>query len=196
MRPLFHDLFHNLGDGEVVHRQAVQAARELEVYLAALIEERREGVVAGGLPANVLGHMIYKAETNAKGSERLDADGNRRSITGVIIGAVDATNKGFCLALDQLLRWPKALQAVAEAAQQKDMETVHAFVYEAMRFNPHNPIIVRTCADWAVVAPGTARARAVAPNSRVFAMTPSAMFDGRVYNGPKQFAANRGTGHL
>lgn len=197
MRDLFHDLFLDLGDTESVHRSAVQSSRELAAYLEGWIKSRRQEIGADpNPPDDLLGRLIALAEAGGPIAHGLDADGIRRSISGVIVGCVDTTNKSFCFVLDQLLRNRKAFDLAVEAARADDAEALRDLVYEALRFNPHNPIIVRHCPDWTVIAPGTSRARSVPPGTRVFAATLSAMFDETVFDAPNEFLPQRTTGHL
>jgi cytochrome P450 len=180
MRALFHDLFLNLGDAAGVHARAVSAARELAEYLAREIEARGHDE-----PTTVLTRMIQlRAQDPA-----LDADGIRRSISGVIVGAVDTTNKAFCQAIDQLLRRPRALAAARSAAARDDVEEVGRHVFEALRFNPHNPVIVRTASR--SLRLGRETPREIEPGTRVFAATLSAMFDAAAFAEPGSFDARR-----
>jgi cytochrome P450 len=177
MRALFYDLFLNIGDDAVVHQRAADAARELAAHL-----EREIARGARDSRDTVLARLIRLQAADRS----LDADGVRRSISGVIVGAVDTTNKAFCQAIDQLLRRPRELAAAVEAARRDDLDEVGRYVFEALRFDPHNPVIVRTAARELRIG------HAVVPRgARVFASTLSAMFDPAAFGAPHRFEAGR-----
>jgi cytochrome P450 len=191
MRRLFQDLFLNLGDDPAVHARAAEAARGLESHLRERIAALR---AEGPRPESdsVLARLVRLSAEDAT----LDDDGIRRSISGIIVGAVDTTNKAFCQALDELLRRPAVLDGLRAAAQRGDVDEVARGVFEALRFQPHNPIIVRTAARDAAVAPGTPRERAVPAGSTVWAATLSAMFDPAAFPEPGRFRTDRDTPYL
>ena len=121
----------------------------------------------------------------------MDDDGVRRNVGGVIVGAVDTTSKATVLALDQLLSRPAALEQAQKAARQGNDVLVAAYAFEALRFNPHNPIIVRTCHRDTVIAEGTERETHIEKGTIVYAATLSAMFDPAVLTEPDAFRIDR-----
>jgi cytochrome P450 len=191
MRQLFQDLFLNLGDDPAVHARAEEAARGLEAHLLARIRDLRTGGPDAAADT-VLARLVRLSAHDPD----LDDDGIRRSISGVIVGAVDTTNKAFCQALDELLRRPGLLGGLREAAQRGAIDELERAVFEALRFQPHNPIIVRTCPRGAVLAPGTPRERVAEAGSTVYAATLSAMFDHAAFPDPSRFRADRGVPYL
>jgi len=121
----------------------------------------------------------------------IDDDLVVRNIGGVIVGAVDTQSKAFAQALDQLLRHPAALATARKAARIGDDAGVRAHVWEALRFNPHNPALFRTCHEDTVLAAGTPRATHIAKGSQVVALTISAMFDEAAFDRPDEFLTDR-----
>jgi cytochrome P450 len=73
----------------------------------------------------------------------LDDETIRRSVGGIIVGALDTTNKAIAQIVDQLLAHPDALHQAQKAAQANDTARVADIVWEAHRFNPQNPFLVR-----------------------------------------------------
>src|SRR4051812_48545492 len=67
----------------------------------------------------------------------------RRNLCGLIIGSVDTTNKVLTLVMQVLLKDKKYLKRAQEAAIQNDIQLLGKIMLEALRFNPHNPIVLR-----------------------------------------------------
>jgi len=115
----------------------------------------------------------------------------RNNLIGLMIGEVPTTSKAAIQALDQLLDRPAALAAAQAAARAGDDAALAALVFEALRFNPVNPLIYRRAARDTVVAASTFRARNVPTGTLVMAVTLSAMFDPEQLAAPGQFRAGR-----
>ena len=65
------------------------------------------------------------------------------------------------------------------------------YVWEALRFNPHNPVIYRRATRDAVVARSSLRAMTVKKGQMVFAANFSAMFDRFDIPAPNEFRTDR-----
>jgi cytochrome P450 len=126
----------------------------------------------------------------------LDDNAVRRNLGGVIVGAVDTTSKFVTLAIDELLRRPKALAGARKAALDGDIEAVRRYAWEAVRFNPHHPLQARFCPMDARIAAGQPRSETIPAGSSVYAATLSAMFDPVVFTNPGEFSANRTAEYL
>ncbi len=190
MRTAFHQLFLNPSDDSVIHGKARRSADELKVYLEQLIAGRSQ-VGDNGEPEyrgcdNLLNRMLTVREDKETYSW-LDDDAIRRNISGLIIGAVDTTSKCVTLVLDELLRRPRELEAACEAARNDDIDTVHKYAYEALRFNPHNPAVVRYSAANQKIG----EKYKVPSNHTVWAAITPAMFDPEACSEPKKFDPNR-----
>jgi len=193
MRDTFHDLFVNLAEDPLVHRDAVRSAAELRQHVLGLIARRRELRNSPNQPDDVLGRLIaMQGPANAW----LDDDSIRREIGGLIVGAADTTSKFVNLALDELLRRPAAFAGATAAAVAGDIEAVRRYSYEAVRFNPHNTFVVRYCPNGAVVAADTKRARNIPAGANVIVGTLSAMFDPEVFPSPEEFRGDRDVEYL
>jgi cytochrome P450 len=94
-------------------------------------------------------------------------------------------------ALDQLLDRPTALAAAQRAAQADDDRLLASYIFEALRFNPVNPLIYRRAARDAVIAAGTLRARTIPKGTMALAVNFSAMFDPLKLDRPNQFRVDR-----
>jgi cytochrome P450 len=193
-RTMFREIFLNLTNDQKVQDAADISAREMKPYLDELIARRKPQVAASqDTPFDFLGRLLKMQGDPATRFE--DQTGVRRNIAGVILGAIDTSSKAIAQALDQLLRFPGALQAAKDAALAGDDATVSANVFEALRFNPHNPIILRHCARDYTLAKGTPRETVIPAGSLVFASTLSAMFDDSELNKPDEFRTDRPARH-
>jgi len=121
----------------------------------------------------------------------IDDDLLRRNIGGVIVGAVDTQSKALAQALDELLRRPDALDSARRAALANDIASVRAHVWEALRFNPHNPVLFRRCHADTVIADGTDRRTTIKAGTDVIVFTIAAMFDPEVALSPDEFRTDR-----
>jgi len=108
MRTLFNELFLNIGNDPTTTKIAKQSAAELEVYLRKLIAERIEQQIENPKPpVDVLDRLLDRCPTGdlMSGDEAV-----RRSISGLIIGAVDTTSAASIRVIDELLRHPHWLK--------------------------------------------------------------------------------------
>jgi cytochrome P450 len=193
-RTLFHEIFLNLNNDQKVQEAADISAREMNSYLNDLIAKRKPEIAASqSTPDDFLGRLLKMQSDPVTRFD--DEAGVRRNIAGLVLGAIDTTSKALAQALDQLMRYPDAFQAAKKAALDGDDAKVAAYVFEALRFNPHNPIILRHCARDYTVAKGTPRETVVPAGSLVFAATISAMFDESELDAPEEFRADRPAEH-
>lgn len=188
MRSIFWDIFLNPDDDAAVRQRAQAASAALRPYLMGLVEERKRALANGeDVADDFVGRLLREQAADAT----IDDDLVVRNIGGVIVGAVDTQSKAFAQALDQLLRRPAALASAQTAARMDDDALLRAHVWEALRFNPHNPALFRTCHEDTVLAGGTPRATRIAEGTQVVILTISAMFDGDAFERPEEFLTDR-----
>ncbi|MFZ5893056.1 MAG: cytochrome P450 [Myxococcota bacterium] len=187
MRTIFWEIFLNFSDIEEVRESAAHSSVELASCLRELIAQRKQELAEQRLQRDdFLSRLVrLQAEHGA------DDECIRRSFGGVIVGSVDTQSKAMCNALDQLLRHPEALQAAEAAAREGNEALLSEYVWEALRFNPHNPILTRHCRNGATLAKGTERETQIPPGTTVYAVTLSAMFDEAVFEHPEEFRIGR-----
>lgn len=195
MRTLFHDLFLNLTDDKDIAQKAVTSFEEMRPYLLGWITRRKEEIADNPGQANddVLARMLRCQRL--PGMEWLDDDCIRRNISGLIIGAVDTTSAASAKVIDQLLRRPKEWAEARHAAEAGDEATIARYVWEALRFNPHNPIVIRHSQPGAVIGQGASRRRTLSGGQMVYLGTSSAMFDPAVFPDPGSFRTDRDPTH-
>jgi hypothetical protein len=183
-RAIFNEAFVNLNNDPAILQTGMVAAKEVATHLANLITERNQH--PDDLPDNVLNRLIRQQKT----TEWLDNDAVKRNIL-CILGVVENTSKVVTHVIDQLLRRPAIFALARSAAVAGDMGTVKNYCFEALRFNPHNPAILRFCKDGAIVGQGTPHEKKIPPGTTVYAATLGAMFDPEVVSNPKEFDPNR-----
>ncbi len=189
MRAIFRDIFLNLSDDTGERNDAIAAARELDAYLDTLIATRKIDIVADPDRYDDFLCRLLKRQQADPGS--LDDRTIRNIQGGTVVAVTDTNSKAMAQALDQLLDRPDALLAAHQAACADDDATVAAYVFEALRFNPQNPFLLRHCAQDYVVAKGTPRAKNIPAGSLVIVGTSSAMFDEEKFTAPETFRTDR-----
>lgn len=193
MRATFYDLFGNLTNDARVHDEAVRASEELHRHADTVIARRQSQLGQPNQPDDVLGRLLALQDES---HPWIDNNFIRRNLRGLIIGAVDTTSKCVTLAIDELLRRPAELAKARQAALADDFDTVRAYAYEALRFNPHNPGQLRYCPQEKELAKGTARARHIPAGTTLLVATLSAMFDSDCFAQPERFRIDRGVEYL
>jgi cytochrome P450 len=172
---MFHYLFADLGSDPAITAGAMAAKDRVNAAIDAS--------AANAGPDTLLGRAVAAGRA---GNPAFDADGVRANIIGIVIGAIPTLNKAACFALDELFRRPKALAGAQAAARAGDEAGVASQLWEALRFNPANPILYRrTPHDTRL---GDTR---IAAGTMVIAANLSAMFDEADVPEPRRFRAGR-----
>jgi cytochrome P450 len=191
MRYIFQHLFLNLNDDPVVAERAESLSLELRAYLDRLIAEKKAELQRGTLGDNsdFLSELV---RASLASESPVDDVALRSNLGGVVLGSVDTVSRCAINVLEELLERPEQLAAVRRAAQAGDRATVARYVFEALRFFPHNPLIVRQTLQPTTVPGRSGRAVPIAAGRRVFALTYSAMFDPARIESPERFDSQRG----
>ena len=144
-----------------------------------------------------------------------DDDWIRRYLTGLVATGAATVVRGTTHAVDQLLAHPECLpharKLAAELDQNEenlrgcvspesspeqtrlkcDLENARRrllqWIYEALRFRPMLPLLIRDCPRDTVVAKGRRQARLVPGGTRVVASPLAAMFDPEAFPDPSRF---------
>lgn len=189
---------------------ATQVKRARAVFRAVFLDPQREpGVLEEGRSASA-GMQQTLATTIASRRARLDRgepapddvltrllagplddQAIARNFIGLISAWITSVSRATALAVDELLTRPDALAGARQAATAGDADLVAAHLLEALRFQPQNPLLVRTCAADVVVAPGARRERRVRAGTTVVAVTQSAMMDPHWVEDPLRFRTDR-----
>ena len=111
----------------------------------------------------------------------------RTNLVGFIVGVLPQPPMVAPQAMEQLLRRPEALAQAQQAACENDDPGLSSLVFEAMRFDPLAPALLRTAAEDYKIAAGSFRARTIRKGTTVAAGVRSAMHDGRRVPAPERF---------
>lgn len=181
---LFGDLFADPQLKYKAHR-AMAGAR---LYLDETIARRKAERKKGAAPQHVLDRCL---DLQAAGVPGMSDIGIRNNIVGLLIGAVPTLSKASCLALQELMSRSNEFGSAQVAAQNDQDDLLAQYIWEALRFNPHQPLLYRRATRDAVIARGTAREATIPKGRMVFAMTLSGQFDLQDMRDAKQFRINR-----
>lgn len=182
---LFWYLFEDLGADPVLDARAMDYAAKLRTYLDGAIAARK---AAPDDRPQLLNRCLDLQSAGTPGMEDL---GIRNNLLGLLIGAIPTISKACCLALDELLNRPDMLRRAHRAAVSGDDAQFAQYIWEALRFNPHNPVIYRRALHDTQVARSTFRQTNVKKGQIVFAATLSAQFDRFEIAAPNEFRVTR-----
>jgi cytochrome P450 len=167
---LFWYLFVDIEGTKAVETKALVAAKSLCDCIDTAIAARKK---SGQRKHDVLGRAL---KLQASSPEFTDL-AIRNNLVGLVIGAIPTISKASVQAVDQLLDRAEALAGARAAAEAGDEALLGAYVFEALRFNPVNPVIYRRATRDTTIAASTLRARRIPEGVMVLASNLSAMFD-------------------
>ncbi|MBW4652389.1 MAG: cytochrome P450 [Kaiparowitsia implicata GSE-PSE-MK54-09C] len=181
--------FKNLTDDPEIRQAAVRAGQELTAYLAGLVTARRE-VIATTSDTNrdVLTRLLMAQIPDGLGFED---DRLITNIAGLLVGSVETTSQAVVQALEQMLLHPGIRDRAIKAAKANDWAEFDGIVWEALRFNPINPLVFRYTETNTVLAEGTTREIEIVSGTIIFACTASAMWDSNFIANPDHFRVGR-----
>jgi cytochrome P450 len=182
---MFRYLFADIEGDPALEREALGAAAACRSVIDAAIAKRK---ASGETKDDVLGRCLVM---QAAGLPGMDDLGIRNNLIGLVIGAIPTISKGAVQALDQLLERPEAFASAEQSAHDGNDTLFAAHVFEALRFNPINPIIFRRAARVTKIAAGSFRARKIPKDTMVLASNLSAMFDPLKIESPESFRTDR-----
>jgi cytochrome P450 len=182
---MFWYLFIDLAADPGLDARVLAEAARCRSYLDAVIAERK---ALASSRDDVLNRCLAMQAAGLPGMDDLAI---RNNLIGLLIGAVPTTSKAAVQALDQLLDRPHALAGAQRAARSDDDESLARHVFEALRFNPVNPVIYRRATRDTVIAGNTLHARKIPRSTMVLAANFSAMFDRLKLTQPGKFRTDR-----
>lgn len=191
LRNIFWELFLNLGGDARVTQAALVDSAELNDHIDLVIAEHQQALAAGKAPDDFVTRLL---ELRTSEYTELDDVALRRNIGGVIVGAVETQAKAMIHALTELLSRPTELAEARRAAAAGDDDLLSRYVFEALRFNPQTPVIVRRCHQDTTIGSG-ASATPIPRGTNVFVLTLSAMFDEDIVDDPDHFRVDRAKTH-
>ncbi len=206
------DMFKNLATDPAIHAASVRAGKEMTAYLSKLLDEKKEKIAKESCTSSEESLRPRSLEDQEHANQREDIftrlikthfpqdirfDEARiiTNMAGLLIGSVETVSQAVVQALEYILLNPAVFQSSLEAAQANDDDRFDRYVWEALRFNPINPLVFRFCEEEYTLAAGTAREKRIAAKSIVFACTASAMFDASELVEPQTFSIERPAYH-
>jgi cytochrome P450 len=163
------------------------------------------------LAPDLLTRLLEKKVEDGRSPPFLDEDWIRRYVTGLAVFGGGTITRATTHAIDQLLEYPEHLKSARELAKQINKENEHLdsagapeqhclefkryrlrqIIYEALRFRPMLPLLVRYTPRETVIGKGSSDARLVPMGKRVIAVAIAAMFDPEEFADPRDFKCNR-----
>jgi cytochrome P450 len=184
-RLLFRFQFADFNNDPKLLAQVQPVAAELRDYVDGVVADRK---ASGKHIDDVLGRLLVQ---QANGQDWLTDEEVRNNLIVCIIGGLPQPPMVIPQMLDVLLKRPKELEAACAAARADDDELLSHYIFEALRYNPLTPGLLRICLQGYKVAAGTWRAKTIPKGATVVALTRSAMFDGRQVPNPTEFRVDR-----
>ena len=181
---LFEFQFADPGNDPSLRAEADPMAKALRDHVDGLIAARK---TSPG-PDDVLGRCLA---FQAQGLPGFSDTQIRSALIGFVVGGLPQPPMVAPQALEQLLRRPEALAKARAAALAHDDIALAGYVFEALRFDPLAPALMRVARHDRVIAAGTARATKVAAGSTVMVAFSSAMKDPRRLADPARFDPTR-----
>ncbi|TVQ91141.1 MAG: cytochrome P450 [Chromatiaceae bacterium] len=181
-------VFADLGADPKVEERALIAARACRRYLEEAIAARRAAPAAADAD-DLLGRLLALQASGLVG--HLNDQALRNHLLALLINSIAALSKAAVHALDGLLERPRQLAAAATVARGNDLEALGRYLFEALRFNPVQPVLYRRALRDCTIARGTLRARFIPQDSLVFVATLGAMFDPWQVMAPRAFHSDR-----
>lgn len=182
---LFWYLFGDLNADSELDKKAMVCASALREYLDTAVAQRKANPTQ---EEDILNRCLALQSSNTPGMSDI---GIRNNILGLLIGAIPTISKASCLALDELMNRPEKLAEAQQAARDNRDDDMAQYIWEALRFNPHNPVIYRRATRDTVIARSTFREKHIKQGDMVFAANLSAMFDRYEISNPTQFETDR-----
>lgn len=177
--------FQFVDQGPAIRAEVDEIAPALRQHIQSQIEQRR---ASGVVKDDVLGRCLEKQK---RGDPRFSDDRIRTGLMGFVVGGPPQPPMVVPQALEQLLRRPEALAGAQKAAKNNDDKLLAGYVFEALRFDPLAPFLMRVTTKPTTIAAGTRRAADVREGSKVLVAFSSAMMDKRRLPDPKTFNPRR-----
>lgn len=185
MTIMFWYLFSDLGADPEVERKALAAAAGAREALDGAIAQRKKK------PTEAQDLINRCLELQRAGTPGMDDLGIRNNIIGLQIGAIPTISKACNHAMEELLNRPMELRGAQNAARDNDDALLAQYIWEALRFNPHQPLIYRRALRDAIIAPSTLRSRTIPKDTMVMAVSLAATFDNLEIPEANSFRTNR-----
>lgn len=178
VRRIFHHAFLNIGADEEIRRQALDASADLRRWTLEEIARRQS---TGEHKNDVMSALLA---LRGKDPEALDDDGVRRTLMGMLVGAVDTTATAVANCTAVLLSSEDLKRRALQDADNPDRFV--GWCWEAMRFMPHNSILARFAHTGTKIGD-----KQLKRDTKVVINILGAMHDAEVFSSPKEINPER-----
>ncbi|MBB6250041.1 cytochrome P450 [Nitrospirillum iridis] len=183
-----YDMFHNLSDDPTIHAANLAAGQGMKDYLSTFLPQRARQVAADPQIDDVVARLLRLVTPPQIG---FDMARIMTNTMGLLVGGIETTSAATVQAIDQILDRPAVLASALQAVLADDDTAFDAIFWEALRFNPINPFVVRLSVAPYVIAGGTPRETTIPANTLVFCSNASAMQDAAAVPQPGNFIPGR-----
>jgi cytochrome P450 len=182
---LFEFQFADSANDRSLREEVDRMAPALRAHVDAMIARRRQGDPSRD---DVLGRCLRLQAEGLPGFSDVQI---RSALIGFIVGGLPQPPMLVPQALEQLLRRDDALAGAQRAARANDDVMLAGYVFEALRFDPLAPALMRMVKRDHVVAEGTPRATMIPAGASMVVAFGSAMMDARRIPRPREFNPRR-----
>ena len=172
-RSIFAHTFLNLNGDKTIQARAIRASLLMRAWLGDEIARRRQAGITG---TDLMGVLMRQA--------RIDDEGIRRTLGGMLVGAVDTTASSVAKIMSTL--GGDSALAARVARDLDDPQALLGWCRDVLRRWPHNPLVLRQA-----VSDTTLAGVAVPAGAKVVAWTQAAMFDEEAFPDPPQMRPDR-----
>lgn len=113
------------------------------------------------------------------------------NVPGLFNGAVETTSGAVIQAVHYISNNDQLLEQAKILAKNGQIEEFDAMIWEALRFAPFTPYLIRVMSQDYTIAPGTPRETVLIKGEVIFIPFGSAMQDNNIYDQPEKFKSDR-----
>lgn len=177
------EMFHNVKDIPAISEDSNRAGAEMQAAARRIVRERREQMRREpGKYQDLLTRLLTEADK--RGDKEFNDERVAIQLIGTLVGNVETSEAAIVQSLQVLFNNPTALEGAKQAARDGNMELLSGYVWDALRFDPVNPFVVRYAERTYTVAKGTDHELVIPRGSIVLLATHSAMLDPQMYPNP------------
>ena len=184
-RDMFMEIFVNFTEDPDIRASGLEAGQQFRAYVDDLVQQAHRSDSAND---TVLQRLIDLPRVP---DIAFSVTSVRDNLIGCVVGILDNTVAGICNTVDFLLDHPDHLAAAKGYAESGDDDMLLRLVYEALRFRPPAPILVRFSTKDHLLARGTEHETLVPANKVIFAANGSAMMDETELDDPHEVRTDR-----
>ncbi|MCM2679958.1 cytochrome P450 [Echinimonas agarilytica] len=183
-----YDMFHNQDNDPQVHQENIEAGAQMKDFLTELLPKRRQEIGDNPDLDDILSRLL---KSRFDDSIKFDESRIMTNIMGTLVGGIETTSQAVVQILEQLFKRPEILEQAKKLAANDDDKQLYQYCWEALRFNPINPFVMRQCAKDYKIASGSWRSKTIKAGAVVLVSGRSAMRDGRQVPCANDFCIDR-----